>query len=583
MRPWYERHPERLTEERQALRMLGAAVEDLPDAGDGLVRWAIELPLAALDLPDGHPFPDPLRLKATFPGSFPYLRPEVETLDEFVLPRHHHPFGKNLCLLPRRTFYWDSEALLADYLREQLPLLASRVIEEDLDAILEIEGEQPEPFTDYYQYAHPGAVFVPAEADALELPENGVLHASVPETLDGGIRAVVRAVETAGGLVSLDVPENLLRQFPRKAQIPFVRLEHALVASSGKEGLARLAEIDRPLTPRRVLTAPNGELKLGAVLFPEEAVTGYTTAWLFLAQWTPRGKGGTRRRRRAIQTHYVKAHRIGRAALLARMSGLLPLSTKTVALVGLGAVGAPIALGLARAGTGFLRIMDHDVVDAGTVMRWPMGLPTVGHPKTHVLKQIIESHYPYTSVKSEPHRIGSTGGESRPEHVIMTEFLAGADILVDASAEWGVSHLLADLAREEGIPYVRVFATPGAWGGEIAVVMPESDACWGCVYKAQQTREMRFPASAPEREGVVQPVGCADPTFTGAGFDIEPLAAETVRTVVASLLEGEERAYPALPWQVAVLSLRDEAGNPTPPTWQTYPLTRHPQCPAHGT
>lgn len=581
MRPWHERHPERLTEERQALLALSASIENLPDPGDHLVRWQIDLPLSSVDLPQDHPFPDPLRLKVTFPDSFPYLRPEVETLDDFLLPRHHHPFGRNLCLLPRRTAFWESDVLLAAFLCEQLPILAKRVAEEDLDAILEIEGEQPEPFTDYYTYAEPGAVFIPTKAYDLHLPERGILQVSLAEDLRAGFRAVVRAVETREGLESFDLPKTLLRQFPRRAEIPFVRLERPLCAPAGQGGLTLLGELGMPLAPRRIVRDKKREVSLGAVTFPEESVQGFASAWLFIAQVESKAKKGKTRRQRGTEAHYVKAQRIGETALLARMSGLLPMQSKTVALVGLGAIGAPIALGLARGGSGSLRILDYDSVDAGTVMRWPLGLSVVGHRKTEVLSHFIGLNYPYTSVTAVHHRIGATSAGSRPEHVVMTEFLKGADILVDASAEWGVSHLLADLAHEEGIPYVRVFATPGAWGGEVTVVEPENDACWGCVYKAQKAKTLEFPASASESEGKVHPVGCADPTFTGAGFELELISAEAVRTVVALLMKGQEEAYPRLRWQVAVLSLRDETGNPIPPTWRTHQLTRHPQCPAH--
>lgn len=580
MEPWNTRFPERLTEEREALRAIGATVEDQPRTGDGLVRWLIELPLARFDLPAGHPLPDPLRIQATFPGSFPYLRPEVNTVSDLVFPRHQHPFGKNLCLLPRRTLYWDSDTLLADLLLTQLPVLVARAAEEDFQAILNIEGEQPEPFTDYYPYVRPSGVFVPDSAEQLELPECGVLHISILPNLAKGIRAVVTAIQTKGGLLPFDLPSNLLDQYGRRTQIPFVRLDRPIASMNAEDGLSELVGRGTPLKLRRTLKVKEGEVRLGAVVFPEESVHGYTNGWVFLAKILGRGKGASQRSLTA-NAHYVRGERIGMKALAARMPGLSGIGANTVALVGLGAIGAPIALGLARAGTGMLRIMDGDTVDAGTIRRWPFGFPAVGYPKTSVLKGAIESHYPFTSVTAVEHTIGSTYPSDRPEHQVMTEFMEGVDILVDASAEWGVSHFLSDLARGAQIPYVRAFATPGAWGGEITVVAPGSDACWGCVYAAQQSGEIVFPPSAPERQGQVQPVGCADPTFIGAGFDIEPISTQAVRTVVSTLSRGEAGAYPRLPWEVAILSLVDHVGTPIPPTWRTYALTRHPQCSGH--
>ena len=61
----------------------------------------------------------PIALVAAFPDLYPYVRPEVyaPALD---LARHQNPFGKNLCLLGRRSDAWLPEMTLADLIREQL-------------------------------------------------------------------------------------------------------------------------------------------------------------------------------------------------------------------------------------------------------------------------------------------------------------------------------------------------------------------------------------------------------------------------------------------------------------------------------
>ena len=58
----------------------------------------------------------------------------------------------------------------------------------------------------------------------------------------------------------------------------------------------------------------------------------------------------------------------------------------------------------------------------------------------------------------------------------------------------------------------------------------------------------------------MQPEGCAAPTFTGSSFDLAPIVAEGVRTVVSRLSQGSGGSYPWLEWDVAILALRTDQG-----------------------
>src|SRR5579864_9007258 len=67
-------------------------------------RWLPSSPV--LDLLVDTDDVGPVELRAEFPDFYPYVRPEVyaTTLD---LERHQNPFGKNLCLLGRRSDVWQ--------------------------------------------------------------------------------------------------------------------------------------------------------------------------------------------------------------------------------------------------------------------------------------------------------------------------------------------------------------------------------------------------------------------------------------------------------------------------------------------
>lgn len=325
----------------------------------------------------------------------------------------------------------------------------------------------------------------------------------------------------------------------------------------------------------------DGTHRLGitGVLFPEE------TAWRRLGDgWVfhVHAKSPKIQSPRREGMYFARAGRAGRQDLAQRVPELLNLSQRTIAVVGLGGIGAPSALEFARAGTGELRVLDHDVVEPGTGVRWPRGFQAAGLPKTVALEQLITAEYPYTKVVPYLHRIGGARfhddiASGPSDLVVLDQLLDGVDLVYDATAEVGVNHLLADLARERRIPYLCVAATPGAWGGMIVRVRPGVTAgCWSCFWYAEADGTLPVPAQDPA--GGVQPVGCANPTFTGSSFDIAQVALMGVRLGVGTLTESAPGSYPDANWDVAIGSLRAHNGAVITPQWHTSPLDRHPDC-----
>jgi hypothetical protein len=222
--------------------------------------------------------------------------------------------------------------------------------------------------------------------------------------------------------------------------------------------------------------------------------------------------------------------------------------------------------------------VDHDFVDAGNSVRWPLGLSTVGMPKVEALGGFIAGNYPYTSVSNFPVRIGAPrldDAEVASELDTLDQILDGADMIYDATAEPGVWYALSELARELHIPYVQNWATAGAWGGVVARITPTT-GCWLCLEHHFADGSIRSPSADPA--GTIQPTGCADPTFTGTSFDLSALALSGVRLAVSTLCQGAVGAYPDSAWDVEIIDLRDETGQPLE-TVDTYHLTSHVGCP----
>lgn len=279
--------------------------------------------------------------------------------------------------------------------------------------------------------------------------------------------------------------------------------------------------------------------------------------------------------------YFCRAGRAGRTDVLLRTPELEPLRNKTVAVFGAGCLGAPSALEFARAGVGRLRLLDHDFVDPATIARWPFGLAAAGLPKVAVLKSFIEQNYPSTDVHAFTHTVGGVEFQRHKgipsDHEVIQKMTEDASLIYDATAELGVQQFLADHARELGVPYVGVAGTNGAWGGKVFRIVPGATAgCWMCYRHAYAAGQIPVPATRPDDD--VQPLGCGDPTFTGAGFDMTQVALHGVRQAVSVLSEGE-KGYPSSNWDVTVIDFRDGDGNLIPPQYRGFSIDQHPECP----
>ncbi|MCF8035318.1 MAG: ThiF family adenylyltransferase [Desulfobacteraceae bacterium] len=278
---------------------------------------------------------------------------------------------------------------------------------------------------------------------------------------------------------------------------------------------------------------------------------------------------------------FLQPHRGGLQDVSARLPFLAGMNNKKVSLIGLGCLGAPCALELARSGIGQLHLVDDDTVDLGTTVRWPFGSSEIGNYKVDVLERFIQENYPYTNVTKSFCNLGIApldpiGDSNHLEEV--ERVFQESDLVFDASANLNVNHLLSDLAQERQLPYLAITVTYGAWGGHIVRVRPgKTVGCWQC-YRRFLDGDQTIPYAHGDPRGLVQPGGCGTPTYTGAGFDALEIAMGGVRMAASTLTENEQNGYPTTPWDVAVINLRNATGEMIPPHWQTFPLQKHPGC-----
>ncbi len=255
-----------------------------------------------------------------------------------------------------------------------------------------------------------------------------------------------------------------------------------------------------------------------------------------------------------------------------RQPHLAPLGHKNVAVVGVGALGSGIADLLAKAGVGQMLLVDLDRVTHGNRIRHQLDLADAGREKTKALARRVRRVHPWCEVLTIEFPVGHGAG-GMPEAVAMDDLicdqLGKVDLIVNATANWVAGSYLSSIA------------VAGAWGGRVLLQRPRLSGCWDCLALAQEDPEaydgdVQVPAehSDPNAQQVAER-GCADPTFTGPGFELAHAAAVAARVVVQALLVGEG-GYPPPDFDLTTMHFRDEAS--ARPSAEYTTLPPHPSC-----
>lgn len=512
-------------------------------------------------------------LTIVFPDAYPIFRPEVYA-SELVLARHQNPYDKNLCLLETPTRAWNTSDTAAWLVAERVPFLLG-LVEAGGVALARNEVPQGEPESFYIPRAPGTAVLLPEEA--LRLPPDLVCgdayFAFSEERVGTAVHALLRQVNGRSPSGKSEpiahASEDLRARFSGPVlQGRWVRVERP-PGRDPETYFAAAEDVHRGFGHPPWQTVGGDEIAILGVVYREEVQQGvWEDGWLFAIRFRQK------RPNRQSGSYLTKGERAAADDFFARVPRLRGIEAKAAALLGLGALGAPLALELARAQLGELRLLDDDLVDAGTIVRWPIGLPAIGSAKTAVIEGTIAQHYPRTVCRTTIHRLGTATADHERENDfdVLEQLFSGADVAVDASAEIGVQQLVADVAREHELPQVYVWATEGAYGGVVARVQPGETGCWFCLQLALDDGSIVAPPREPA--GTTQPRGCGTPTFTGESFNLLPIVAQAARVTTGVLLQ-------TLPigQDVSVMALR--AGNDaTPaPIWTTYSLERYSRCP----
>lgn len=571
--PWWERFPGRFDQEIRSLDASGFSWErDEQHFKNGRLYISVTVPRDDGDL----------ELEARYPDTFPYTPFEV-LATSLELEHHMGPFEKNLCLL--RQGDWDPSDTLGGLLETQLEEVIATGTATESEGLEDREAVQGEPISEYYSCLSGTAVLIDGSWNIPPDIHKGILELGFIRRSEESMLAALIEIRDGDSNVLGELDPQVAGLFPPSVPGRWIRSAETIIENDPIKFLARLVRIDPSLAvPKyaRVRSTdsrfPETSVDIIGVVQPEEhSHRSKSDGWVFVLRGRVKTGNGLHGE---IGPFLVRADRCGRNDLKLRIPELSSLSNRTVSLVGLGCIGAPSALQLARAGIGELRVLDHDRMDAGTSVRWPLGISVAGERKVDTIASFIRQNHPYTNVVEFDHRIGIVFSQPMRDREVLPRLVTNTDLLYDASADLMIQHLLSDLARDANVNYIGVNSTLGGWGGTVVRVRPnETKGCWVCLEHWHDARVI--PRPPRKSGGSIQPLGCGSPTFEAASFDVETIALTGVRLAASTLSSGGSDEYPTTDWDVAIISLRDESGGLIAPKVQTFALERHPGCLNH--
>lgn len=174
--------------------------------------------------------------------------------------------------------------------------------------------------------------------------------------------------------------------------------------------------------------------------------------------------------------------RYARQIMLFGEEGQLKLKQARVFIAGAGGLGCPVALYLAAAGVGHLRIVDKDVAERSNLNRQVLHWEgDIGKEKVVSVEEKLFAVNPHISIETFCKVIDGSN---------VSELVGDADLIVDAMDNYPTRYLLNRTAHEKGIPLIH--GAIRGFDGQATTVIPGKSACLSCIFPCEPPSEV-FP------------------------------------------------------------------------------------------
>ncbi|NMA11398.1 Molybdopterin-synthase adenylyltransferase [Methanoculleus chikugoensis] len=172
------------------------------------------------------------------------------------------------------------------------------------------------------------------------------------------------------------------------------------------------------------------------------------------------------------------------------------LARARVVIVGAGGLGCPVALYLAAAGIGEIRLVDGDIVDRTNLNR------QVLHGDRDVGRAKVESAAGKLRAQNPEIRVVATCTTVDDENAAL--LVSGADLIVDAADNFAVRYTLNRVALQAGVPLVH--GAVRGFDGQATTIIPGRTACLECIFPVAPPVEAVTPVvgTTPGIIGLIQ-------------------------------------------------------------------------------
>lgn len=173
--------------------------------------------------------------------------------------------------------------------------------------------------------------------------------------------------------------------------------------------------------------------------------------------------------------------RYSRQLLVIGIEKQLKLSSSRIAIIGCGATGSSVAEALARAGVGFIRIVDRDVVEMNNIHR------------THLFKEEDALKRMPKAIACRKH-LKEINSNAEVEAIVddvdadnIQDIIGDVDLVIDGTDNMDTRYLINEACVKLGKPWVMIGVE--RWYGNTKLIVPEKTACLKCFIPRARTRE----------------------------------------------------------------------------------------------
>lgn len=148
------------------------------------------------------------------------------------------------------------------------------------------------------------------------------------------------------------------------------------------------------------------------------------------------------------------------------------LREASVLIVGLGGLGSPVALYLAAAGVGHLRLIDPDHVALSNLHRQVLyTTPDVGRPKHEAARDHLRRINPEIEIEATGERLDAENADA---------LVAAADVVADGTDTFAIRYLVNDASVRARTP--NVYTSVRQFDGQTSVFGVAGGPCYRCLF-----------------------------------------------------------------------------------------------------